>query len=343
MAIQHRRGVFDRFNPNKMRPGEWAVVVEGDPSADDGRACYICFAAGNVKRMFTYEDASVEVRGLVDKFKEQFVDGVNTATADADAAAKRANDAAAAAETSTETSKKAVEDTKAATDKANTAAASIINKQDKLTAGENIAIEGTTIRATYEDATVVKAGLMSPTDKRTLDGITTGATVANKAAKLSKKRNVSLTGKLKGSATWDGSTDLAIELSDPSTSQSGRVGEGGMAICDCANDGSWFRLRGNAYWSSFSTAWSSMVQPAGYAAGNSWYIDTGFKLPKAPSTAVAFSAGGFWCADDTFTPAYTNNLSIVIDTAGKVYLGSWDRNIGNYPFCVLLLGITFYM
>ena len=164
MAIQHRRGVFERFDPNKMQPGEWAVVVDGDPSADDGRACYICFAAGNVKRMFTYEDASVEVRGLVDKFKEQFVDGVNTATTNADAAAKRANEAAAAAETSTAESKEAVKDTKAATDKANTAAASIINKQDKLTAGENIAIEGTTISATYEDATVLKAGLMSPAD-----------------------------------------------------------------------------------------------------------------------------------------------------------------------------------
>ena len=45
----------------------------------------------------------------------------------------------------------------------------------------------------------------------------------------------------------------------------------------------------------------------------------------------------------THSPPPTNNLSIVIDTAGKVYLGSWDRNIGNYPFCVLLLGITFYM
>lgn len=343
MAIQHRRGVFDRFNPNKMRPGEWAVVVEGDPSADDGRACYICFAAGNVKRMFTYEDASVEVRGLVDKFKEQFVDGVNTATTKADAAANRANAAAAAAETSTAASEKAIKDTKAATDKANTAAASITNKQDKLTAGANISIAGTTISATYANATSAKPGLMSSADKVALDGIATGATVAAKAGKLSAKRNVALTGKLKGSAEWDGSTDLSIKLSDPSTSRSGRVGESGTIVCDCANDGSWFRLRGNAYWGSFSTAWSSMVQPAGYAAGSSWYIDTGFKLPKVPSTAVAFSAGGFWCANDTFTPAYTNNLSIVIDTAGKIYLGGWDKNIGNYPFGVLMLGITFYM
>lgn len=343
MAIQHRRGVFDRFNPNKMRPGEWAVVVEGDPSADDGRACYICFAAGNVKRMFTYEDATVEVRGLVDKFKEQFVDGVNTATADADAAAKRANDAAAAAETSTETSKKAVEDTKAATDKANTAAASIINKQDKLKAGENIAIEGTTISATYEDATVLKAGLMSPADKRTLNGITNGATIASKAAKLSEKRNVSLTGKLKGSAAWDGSTDLAIELTDPSTSKSSRVGEGGLMACDCANDGSWFRLRGHAYWGSFSSAWSGMVQPPGYAAGSYWYVATGFQLPKAPSTAVEFSASGFWCANDMLTPAYINMLSVVVGTDGKIYLGSWNKNYGNDPFIALLLGITFYM
>lgn len=50
--------------------------------------------------------------------------------------------------------------------------------QDKLTAGTNIAISGTTISATdttYSDATTASDGLMSSTDKVKLNGIESGA------------------------------------------------------------------------------------------------------------------------------------------------------------------------
>lgn len=50
--------------------------------------------------------------------------------------------------------------------------------QDKLTAGTNITISGTTISATdttYSDATTASAGLMSSTDKVKLNGIESGA------------------------------------------------------------------------------------------------------------------------------------------------------------------------
>ena len=53
-------------------------------------------------------------------------------------------------------------------------------KQDALTAGTNIQINGTTISATdttYSDATQSTAGLMSTTDKTKLDGIANGAEV----------------------------------------------------------------------------------------------------------------------------------------------------------------------
>ena len=53
-------------------------------------------------------------------------------------------------------------------------------KQDALTAGTNIQINGTTISATdttYSDATQSIAGLMSTTDKTKLDGIANGAEV----------------------------------------------------------------------------------------------------------------------------------------------------------------------
>lgn len=66
MAIQHRRGIYDKFDPTRLVAGEWAIVLSGDPVAEDGMAAYICFAAGVVKRVATYEDmadflASVKV------------------------------------------------------------------------------------------------------------------------------------------------------------------------------------------------------------------------------------------------------------------------------------------
>ena len=68
--------------------------------------------------------------------------------------------------------------------KQNTSSISTINanvakKQDKLTAGANITISGTTISAkdtTYNAATTTTAGLMSAADKTKLNGIATGAT-----------------------------------------------------------------------------------------------------------------------------------------------------------------------
>lgn len=119
MAIQTRRGNYGDFDPQKMLPGEWATTISGDPNAKDGRGVYMCFAAGDVKRMATYEDmkdnvleASEDVikevaEGLSSELTDA-TDNANTATqkatqaaqgakqakADADSAAKSANDAA---------------------------------------------------------------------------------------------------------------------------------------------------------------------------------------------------------------------------------------------------------
>lgn len=54
MAIQDRRGDFDHFDPQKMLPGEWAVVLRGDPNVWDGKATYVCFSAGVVKRLMVF-------------------------------------------------------------------------------------------------------------------------------------------------------------------------------------------------------------------------------------------------------------------------------------------------
>lgn len=57
--------------------------------------------------------------------------------------------------------------------------AQVASKQDKLTAGTNITISGSTISAkdtTYSDATQSAHGLMTAADKKKLDGIAAGAT-----------------------------------------------------------------------------------------------------------------------------------------------------------------------
>lgn len=85
----------------------------------------------------------------------------------ADAAAASASNASAAAG-------KAEAFAKAATGAAAANAKAIAGKQDKLTAGANVAISGSTISATdttYGEATATASGLMSAADKSALDGI----------------------------------------------------------------------------------------------------------------------------------------------------------------------------
>lgn len=98
MAIQMRRGAYVNFNPAKLMPGEWAVVVSGDSNAKDGKAAYICFAAGDVKRIATYEDMVDNVHDAVDQNNgaiiKEITDATNKASQQATGAASRANAAA---------------------------------------------------------------------------------------------------------------------------------------------------------------------------------------------------------------------------------------------------------
>lgn len=127
----------------------------------------------------------------------------------ADAAAASASNASAAAG-------KAEAFAKAATDTAAANAKAIAGKQDKLTAGANVTIDGATISATdttYGEASATASGLMSAADKAALEGLATGATVPKKAetaGRLAEARTVSISGAVSGSATWDGSHDLEI-------------------------------------------------------------------------------------------------------------------------------------
>lgn len=124
-----------------------------------------------------------------------------TAASNASAAAGDAEEAARAANTAAEKNAKAIE-----------------GKQDALTAGANVSIDGATISAadtTYGEATATESGLMSAADKGRLDGLATGETVPKKAeaaGKLAAARTVAISGAVNGSATWDGSGDLAIAV-----------------------------------------------------------------------------------------------------------------------------------
>lgn len=101
MGMQNRRGVYNEFDPQKMVPGEWAVVISGDEHAIDGKAVYMCFAAGDVKRMATYEDMLDYLTTVIEDANEIIVADMVEKTALADTAAGKANTAATIANTAT--------------------------------------------------------------------------------------------------------------------------------------------------------------------------------------------------------------------------------------------------
>lgn len=92
MAIQMRRGSFTRFDPTKMLPGEWAIVLSDDASAANGQSVYICFAAGTVKRMLTVDEVSTIIANFTQQIAGTLAE-VREATEEASAAATEANDA----------------------------------------------------------------------------------------------------------------------------------------------------------------------------------------------------------------------------------------------------------
>jgi hypothetical protein len=127
MAIQNRRGDYAKFDPQKLLPGEWGIVLTGDSNAADGMACYMCFSPGVVKRMATYQDM-VENMGklsadVVKQVMEDFASAMTAATAAANTAASEASSAAGTA-------------SQAATNAANQAAAA-----STAASGANVAIQ----------------------------------------------------------------------------------------------------------------------------------------------------------------------------------------------------------
>ena len=124
MAITMRHGPYNKFDPQKLRTAEIAVVTEGDPHASDGKAIYQCFSPGDVKRMATYEDMADQIEeaggevidnhieekvGVALKACEDATKAAQDAKTNADKTVSSANTAASSASTAANTANKAAE------------------------------------------------------------------------------------------------------------------------------------------------------------------------------------------------------------------------------------------
>ena len=125
MAIQYRRGQWSDFDPAKLKPGEAALILSNDPASSDGKSVYFCFAAGNVKRMATYDDMKDDIENATSEIQSQYtqeieqtledaktqIAKIEDATTNANNAALQANQAASSAQQATAAFEQAVEGT----------------------------------------------------------------------------------------------------------------------------------------------------------------------------------------------------------------------------------------
>lgn len=97
VAIRMRRGKYEDFLPERMMPAEWAIVLSGDPVVSDGKSAFICFSAGVVKRMATYDDMVAQFGEMTDEIIAQLTNDINAVIVIARAAANYANNSGAEA------------------------------------------------------------------------------------------------------------------------------------------------------------------------------------------------------------------------------------------------------
>lgn len=121
MAVTMRKGKYVDFDPSKMRAGEWAVVLADDPGAKDGKSIYICFSAGNVKRMSTYEDMVDNIESASKDIRDMFTEDIREKIRQATVLINEGN-------TFITNSRTIIEEAKEAAQKANDAAADIRQK-----------------------------------------------------------------------------------------------------------------------------------------------------------------------------------------------------------------------
>ena len=113
-----RRGRYENFDPTKLLPGEWAVVLSGDPNTANGMALYHCFAAGSVKRIATIEDAATIIANATEDIRDELTQDIASALAQVGAATNAANTATANANTATSAANAATQAATSASERA---------------------------------------------------------------------------------------------------------------------------------------------------------------------------------------------------------------------------------
>lgn len=85
--LQMRRGLESQFDASKMLPAEFAVTT-------DTKKAYLAFAAGDVKRLSTYEDMTQDLADALAEIEQEYLGQISAATQNAYNAAETANAAA---------------------------------------------------------------------------------------------------------------------------------------------------------------------------------------------------------------------------------------------------------
>ena len=180
MAIQHRRGIYNRFDPSRLVAGEWAIVLSGDTSASDGMAAYICFAAGTVKRVATFEDMAENIAAaneqLIQQLTGELTENVEDATDRANTAAQTCEDgesgrvAAESVRVSNETARVSAESARAAAETARASAeATRVSNEDARVSAESSRASAEATRSDNEDARVAAELLRASAESTRID------------------------------------------------------------------------------------------------------------------------------------------------------------------------------
>lgn len=125
MAIQNRRGPSAKFDPSKLLPGEWAVKL-------DTKEIYMCYAAGDVRRMATYEEMVENINEATKDVQDMFTEEVRAAIQAATTAEYQANMAATSANSAATSARNAAESANTSANNANAAASNANNAADAV-------------------------------------------------------------------------------------------------------------------------------------------------------------------------------------------------------------------
>lgn len=176
MAIQMRRGLKADFDPQKMLPGEWAVSIDSETS---NQIVWMCFRAGIVKRMGTYEDFKAQIEEATEDIRElyevtfneikAYMEGLaDEAEEYKDTAVSKAQEASGSADAAAASATTAAQEAEAASVSADEASSSADESENFRKLSESYAHGGTGVRPNenvdssqyyYEQAKRISQGL----------------------------------------------------------------------------------------------------------------------------------------------------------------------------------------